>query len=273
MLVGRTQQTFYDTRVVTCWASGLGGCSLVQSGEHYITRGLWSNTSITISGFDWQEGEAKLLPLGSLEANILCTTHNNQLGENVDAEAVRIFKTIGDISQAFQDFQANPRMKKSLFPTRYVANGILLERWAAKTLIDFVCVEGKNTTKWYATGAPAIEPHIDIVKTIFGQAEFQRPLGLYLAQENTYEPHMVLEEAIRVDARFHPNDGGLVGGFLEFRNLRFLIWLIAEPFDSFITQSRSGAKFGQGGNPVIYHLAELKFEFNYVVRHKIQIRW
>jgi len=229
--------------------------------------------SITISGFNWQKGEAKNLPVGSLETNILCTTHNNQLGEQVDAEAIRVFKTIGAISQDFQDRQINPPRKKLLLPKRYTANGKLFERWAAKTLIDFVFVEGKSATSWHRTGTPAIEPPIEVINVVYGKTRFKPPMGLYLAQENTTEPHLVLQEAIRVDPRFHPEDGGLVGGFLEFRNFGFLIWLIDEPFDSFTTETRGGATFGAGGNAVHYHLDELKFAFNHVVRHKILFTW
>lgn len=259
--------------MVTCWASGIGGCSLIQSGEHYVTGGLWSASSITISGFNWQNGKAKVLPVGSLEAKILCTTHNNQLGEHVDAEAIRIFKTIGAIGRDFQDSQINPQRKKRLLPKRYAVNGKLLERWAAKTLIDFVCVEGKSATSWHGTGNPAIEPPLDVVRAVYGKTRFNAPMGLYLAQENTSEPHLVLEEAIRVDPRFHPEDGGLVGGFLEFRNFGFLIWLIDQPFDAFTTERRGDVVFGSGGNQVHYHLNELRFAFNNVVRHKILFAW
>lgn len=259
--------------MVTCWASGLGGCSSKQSGEHYVTRGLWSASYITISGFDWQGGQARQLPVGSLEANILCTTHNNLLGQQVDAEAIRIFKTVGEVVQIFQDWQANPPRKKPILPKRYKVDGKLFERWVAKTLIDFVCVEPSGGSTWYGTSSRAIEPPIDVVRAIYGQTDFEHPMGMYLAQENTHEPRVVLQEAIRVDPRFHPKDGGLVGGFFEFRNIRFLIWLVDEPFDSFITQSRSGATFGQSGNQVHYHLDELKFGFNGPVRHKILFAW
>jgi hypothetical protein len=140
----------------------------------------------------------------------------------------------------------------------------LLERWAAKTLIDFVCVESKSETKWHETNTPAIEPPIEVVRSIYDETSFEHPMGLYLAQESSNTPQVVLEEAIRVDPRFHPADGGLVGGFIEFRSLRFLIWLTGKPFDGFVTETRSGATFGEGGHAVLYHLDELKFNFNYV---------
>jgi len=80
------------------------------------------------------------------------------------------------------------------------------------------------------SGAPAVEPPVQVLSAIYDRTKFTHPMGLYSAQENTYGPHKVLEDATRVDPRFHPEGGGLVGGFLEFRNLRLLIWLIDKPF-------------------------------------------
>lgn len=80
----------YDRRMVTCWAAGMGGCSDKQSAEHYVTRGLWSSSEIMISGFDWQKGQPKMLPVATLETKILCERHNNLLS-GIDAEATKIF--------------------------------------------------------------------------------------------------------------------------------------------------------------------------------------
>src|SRR5258708_36657371 len=130
--------------MVTCWASGIGGCSQKQSAEHYVTRGLWSASAIMINGFDWQEGQPRMLPVATLESKILCESHNNLLSE-IDAEATRIFKFIGEALLTSQERQRKPPAKKQLLPKKYQANGQLFERWSAKTLIDFVCVE-KNKT-------------------------------------------------------------------------------------------------------------------------------
>lgn len=258
--------------MVTCWASGLGACSTDQSGEHYVTRGLWSADAITISGFDWQGGQEKKISLGTLEANILCSTHNSQLS-SVDAEAIRVFKFISQVIRSFQDWQIKSPVSPAISLKRYIADGKLFERWAAKTLIDFVCVDRKNDVRWHATDAPVLEPPIDVVRAIFGGTNFVRPMGLYLAQENTHVPQDVLREALGVDPRFHPEDHGLVGGFLEFRDFRFLIWLISEPFDSFTTESRNGIPFGFNGNAVHPHPEALRFQFNSVLSHEIVFTW
>lgn len=258
--------------MVTCWASGLGACSTTQSGEHYVTRGLWSADAITISGFDWQDGQDKKIALGSLEANILCSAHNSQLSL-VDAEAIRIFRFISQVIRSFQDWQTSSPVAPTISLKRYIADGKLFERWAAKTLIDFVCVERKNNTSWHATDARALEPPSDVVRAIFGETRFVRPMGLYLAQENTHVPKDVLREALGVDPRFHPEGQGLVGGFLEFRDFRFLIWLISEPFDSFTTESRNGIPFGLGGNAVHYHPDSLRFQFNSAPSYEVVLTW
>lgn len=257
--------------MVTCWASGMGDCDNKQSAEHYVTRGLWSASEIMISGFDWQKGEQKLLPVGRLESKILCETHNNRLSD-VDAEAIRISKFFGDAVDAVKSSQKQTSAKKPLFPQRYQANGPLFERWCAKTLIDFVCVE-KSDTVWHDTGTPVIDSPIDVVRAIYGFKRFRYPMGLYLAQENTERPQEVLREAVTVDPRFHPESGGLVGAFLGFRDFRFLIWLTIQPFELFSTETRGGVPFGASSNHVHYHPDALKIAVNGVVRYKVLFDW
>ena len=191
--------------MVTCWASGIGDCSAKQSVEHYVTRGLWSASAIMISGFNWQNGEAKTLPVATLETKILCKSHNERLSE-VDAEATRIFRFIGEALETFQHWQKQQPTKKQVFPTRYQADGQLFERWCAKTLIDFVCVE-KSDTRWHDTGAAVLDPPIDAVNAMYGITTFEHPMGFYLAQESIEKPQDVLREALTVDPRFHPKDG------------------------------------------------------------------
>ena len=258
--------------MVSCWAVGIGGCSAKQTAEHYVTRGLWSVSEIMISGFDWQGGKAKSLPVATLETHILCKTHNGALSE-VDAEAIRIFRFIGEALTTIQSWQKEAPAKKPLFPSRYYADGELFERWCAKTLIDFLCVE-KSETVWHDTGTPMMQPPVDVVRAVFGMSNFHHPMGLYLAQESTDRPQDVLREALTVDPRFHPGSGGLMGGFIGFRDYRFLIWLSKEPFELFTTETRGGVVFGgDSGNRVFYHPDTLKVQLNYVVRHKVILKW
>lgn len=263
--------TSFDANGSISLPSRMADCSNKQSAEHYVTRGLWSASEIIISGFDWQKGEAKMLPVATLESKILCEYHNNKLSE-VDAEATRIFRFVGQSLSEFQDRETNLRKRKRLLPRRYQADGRLFERWCAKTLIDYVCVE-KSDTVWHGTTDPMLNPPIEILKAVYGQTKFDYPMGLYLAQESTKEPQYVLREQLNVDPRFHPDDGGLMGAFLEFRDFRFLIWLSRDPFETFVTETRTGIAFGKSGNAVLYHPDALKIAFNHVVEHKVIFRW
>lgn len=99
-------------------------------------------------------------------------------------------------------------------------------------------------------------------------------MGLFLAQESTDRQQEVLREALSVDPLFHPESGGLMAGFIGFRDYRFLVWLSKEPVESFTAESRNGVVFGgDGGNRVIYHLDMLKVAINYVVTHKVILKW
>ena len=224
-----------------------------------------------LSGFDWQDDQPRMLPVATLESKILCEKHNNLLSD-LDAEATRIFKFIGDALLTLQERQRKPPVKKELLPQKYQANGQLFERWCAKTLIDFVCVD-KSTTQWHGTDNPMLAPPIEILKAIYGHAKFHHPMGLYLAQESTHKLQDVLREALAVDPRFHPEDGGLLGAFIEFRDFRFLIWLTPEPFEGFMTETRTGVPFVDSGNAVHYHPDALKVAFNHVVTHKVLFSW
>jgi hypothetical protein len=266
MLLGQ-----YHGGMVTCWASGMGGCSKKQSAEHYVTRGLWTSSEIMISGFDWQKGQSKMLPVATVESKILCERHNNLLS-GIDAEATKIFGFLGDALLDLQHRQQNRVIKKSLLPKRLEADGKLFERWCTKTLVDFVCVE-KSDAVWHKVGTPLLDVPLDVLNLAHGLSAFQFPAGLYLAQESTVQPKDVLREALRVDPRFHPQDNGLMGAFLEFRDFRFLIWLSAEPFEGFVTEASSGAIFGSSHNEVHYHPDALKLAFNHVVTHEVVFSW
>ncbi|HKG61649.1 MAG TPA: site-specific integrase [Pyrinomonadaceae bacterium] len=202
------------------------------------------------------------MPVATLETKILCQTHNEALSE-IDAEAIRIFKFIGDALTTAQNWQKEPPAKKPLFPNRYYADGKLFERWCAKTLIDFMCVE-KSDTIWHDTRTPIMEPPIDVVRAIYGISCFTRPLGLYLAQESTDTQQEVLREALTVDPRFHPESGGSMGGFIGFRDYRFLTWLSTEPFDLFTTEVRNGASGLRVGELLGLKWEDVDFERNLI---------
>ena len=123
---------------VTCWAESLGGCSSVQSREHYISKGLFEGDSIIQKGLPWCKFEEKEIGLASASAKILCKTHNERLSI-LDDEAIRAFDSLREILllQSRQKKLA-PRIWKV---RTWHLNGLLLDRWFLKTLVNLMHVQ------------------------------------------------------------------------------------------------------------------------------------
>ena len=208
------------------------------------------------------------MPVDRLVTNILCKKHNEQLGTEVDAEAVRLSRTLKRIREKVLG------LHRPLSLEVHELDAKRFERWIAKTFIDFVCVEGSKDTKWQRSGTMAIEPPVEIVNAIFCSNSFEHPMGLYLAQENTTRPSVVFHEAIDVQPSFHPEGGGLVGGFVKFAGLRFLIWLFDEPFDAFIAKPLDGSvEFGKSRTDALYHPDSWVAKVDGMLANEILFKW
>src|SRR5229473_1352979 len=70
-----------------CWASCLGGCSNKISREHTITKAMFLDKEIEVSGMPWCADQPKKVGLANLTAKVLCLVHNSALSP-VDQEAV-----------------------------------------------------------------------------------------------------------------------------------------------------------------------------------------
>jgi len=134
------------------------------------------------------------LPLSSLTAKILCTEHNHRLSP-LDSEAIRLFKWLDEIWR-LQEVRRKLRRTKFWTVKRYMVNGNLFERWAAKTAIGLCCAFDKNL-HWKQTGTPCNQPPFEILKAIYGDTIFAAPMGLYLAID-VGEQHELLD-SISID--------------------------------------------------------------------------
>src|SRR5437763_15227957 len=113
----------------------LGGCSNIQSREHYLSQGLWDSDSITIKGL-WEE--ERTVGLDSLTTKNLCKSHNELLSP-LDSAAKKLFSTMGELYR-LQDVRLKLKPSKFWAVKRYQENGSLFERWAAKFLVGFFYV-------------------------------------------------------------------------------------------------------------------------------------
>lgn len=75
-----------QNRKFKCWAAACGGCGEGPSAEHIVSKCLFPEGVVHVSGFDWCKGETKSIGVNGLERQVLCETHNSALSET-DAEA------------------------------------------------------------------------------------------------------------------------------------------------------------------------------------------
>jgi hypothetical protein len=236
-----------------CWASAFGGCSPIQSGEHYLSESLWDSEEITVKGL-WGS-EEKTISLGSLTVNALCRTHNRDLSE-LDTGIRKISDTISELHRLAKVRASIGKGKLSNIPKLKV-DGKILERWAAKFLVGLFCAVGKKSY-WHETKSGALDPPESIVKSIYGLEPFVEPVGLYLAYA-VGDSHYHESGVVRTETLMHP-DGGLVGANLDLNGFRFLVWLIPETLHASFIKSSAGTLFGPGAAELMYHPREGVFK-------------
>ncbi len=253
---------------VNCWASELGNCSAKQSREHYISKALWPNGTVTIRGFEWLGGQTKTIGVDSLTSKILCERHNNLLSP-LDSEAARVIHTIGEIF-VLNEKRGKTKLSKQYWKVQtYAANGGLFERWVAKYLVGLFCVVGKDD-RWHETQTEPLKPPRHIVRAIYGQAAFKEPIGLYLAAITGDSFSGV--DGVTMAPLFFPKSG-LLGGHFEFKGFSLVIWLSDENPDSFIMAGRPGTYFGPGKNQLLYRPQIWQFTSRHIVTARISFDW
>jgi hypothetical protein len=251
--------------VVKCWASALGGCSHIQSREHYVSRALFQGDSITVKGL-WTE--EKTVGIDALTAKNLCKTHNEILSP-LDAAASELFQTINELYR-LQETRQKLKPQKFWNVKRYRASGPLFERWAAKFVVGSFYVLGKNQ-HWQLTGTGPLEPPRQIFEAIFGIGQFQKPMGLYLAFD-VGDRHYY-DDGVKIATLFHPDDHGLVGANIDFKGFRFVMWLGGDELSTFNIPTDAGRIFGPAGSELMYHPGDARFAMKKVLSQVLTFEW
>src|SRR5215213_5536976 len=119
----------------TCWAEALGGCDGGLSGEHLLSRGLFSGKNVLVQGSHWRTAKPKSIGLRSLIANILCRKHNSALSI-ADDEAIRAFRAI----RLFEEILSGRKLLTDAADLKHDVHGPILERWFIKTAINLFVI-------------------------------------------------------------------------------------------------------------------------------------
>lgn len=213
-----------------CWANKYSSCDGKISREHYISKGIFEQQFIHVTGFSWCKGKEKKISIANLTRKVLCEHHNNILS-SVDLagiNAIRVFEQL--LPEKYRSVKTPPDNSK--------IDGLNFERWLLKTAINLT-YQGDMHLGFGMTDSIPGEPSPYLLQVVFGQLPFTHKMGLYTLCYET------LEES-RVDSiSFTPiHQDSKIGGFLfHIRGFDFFLSL----YPGHAPPRLSTLGLGQGG--------------------------
>jgi hypothetical protein len=156
----------------TCWANSLGGCGKI-SGEHILSRSILPTEGMKVYDFPGFEGQPKIISRESFRFKNLCGNHNSELSP-CDSEAGRLVDAFDEAGR-LANVRASLR-KTQWRITRFPVDGLLLERWFVKTLINLATL---HQTRKNSPDVKFVLSREDMVRIAFGRQGFRGKAGLY----------------------------------------------------------------------------------------------
>lgn len=198
-----------------CWANCLGDCSDEASREHLVSKSLFQDDVVRVSGLSWCR-EPKDIGITNLTAKILCRRHNSLLSP-VDEGGAAAFDAFRELRRI-----ANIREKlRGPFRTvvKHSFDGPLLERWLLKTTINLSYKGDKPIGR--GSISAGIPPD-DLVRIAFGRASFYGRAGLSFI----LRPGMQIKSEDALTFAPLLKDGSVIeGGLFVFRGQQMLLFL------------------------------------------------
>jgi hypothetical protein len=207
---------------MVCWADCLGNCESKQSREHVVSENLWLSNTVTVQGVSWWADAPKDIGIANLTAKILCRRHNSDLSR-VDSSAGDSFATLREVARLKNVREAMKPIRWTV--KKYVLDGVMLERWFLKTLIN-IAFDGKYPIGSDATVAG--RPSERLVRIAYGLESFKGKAGMYTMSRVGME--VTLEDRVSfspIMARA-PHGEYVVAGIFVFRGFKFLLYLEPE---------------------------------------------
>lgn len=203
----------------TCWAETYPTCGGGLSGEHLITHGLFRQSKVVqVQGLPWCVEAPKTVGIKAITSNILCRDHNSALSL-LDDTAIAAFKVFREKTHTSR-FKISPIKLLQEKPPQ--VNGLLLERWFLKTMLNLA------VSQPYLIGPSGTEPGIppaDLVEVVFGRRPFWPGSGLSALAAIGMPVHFG-EEIVHV--AIYEDSTRLMGAIFSFFGVAFLLWLGGE---------------------------------------------
>ena len=238
---------------VKCWASSLGGCSDKISREHTITKAMFLDEELTVSGMPWC-AEPKKVGIANLTAKILCVAHNSALSP-LDQEAVKFAEAMRESFRLLQ-VRIGARSKRWTF-LKFPIDGPRMERWFLKTLI--------NAT--YQTDSPIGDS--SLVEIAFGKKSFEAPAGLY----GVFDPPEKTQLFDGISLHAFTVRNRVVSATFSFLGFRLLLFLDKEgPQLPFMEIGTPDGGISEVIEPT-YHPLRIGYEAGKGISHAIVFQW
>jgi hypothetical protein len=217
-----------------CWASLIGGCSKSSSKEHYISGGIFDNTLISVFGLPWCKDQPGIIGLNNAVSKILCQTHNSQLSP-YDSEASKLSR-----------FLYSNVIKKPLKHDSISINGILLEKWLFKTMINLAYLGAMDQPKY-----SKIVPEEFLVRYLFQNIKIRNGMGLYFVGGGLSNTGFRTGVSWNAVLNQSENDQ-IVGMLLALNGIKFFVCIVPVRAEELISKMRlvNGTDFP--GAQIIY---------------------
>jgi len=219
-----------------CWAAVLGDCRGKITGEHYVSQAAFITERITVEGFAWCKDAPNVIGLASATANVLCEHHNSKLSE-LDAAAGQAIQVLRD-SVALDKSRRRLKVWEVPKHERFTIDAARVERWMLKTLLNLVHGPGIAARHGVPAGGMA---SLEQAELCYGLRPFSGHAGMHFAA------HEGLTFSLQDALSFRPaiSDGVIVGAWVEFHGLRFILNLDAARRPDTYLQIHGSPRWGE----------------------------
>ena len=236
-----------------CWAKGHGTCG-PMSREHYISDGIFDGESITASGLPWCKDAPVTIGLASAVAKILCDAHNSALSP-FDAEAAKLSRFLTTAINA------------PLEEMQLTLSGMLLEKWAIKTLLNLGYIgalDPLNHTR--------LTPPEALVACLFDGAAVPDGMGLYFVTGTVNNQDY--RTGLSWNSLFNPREGGgVVGMAFTLNGIHFVVTLVPIRAEALISRLTQVGVVDYSKAKVFYRPSNIMFGSKTAAKREVTLEW
>ncbi|MBB6521320.1 hypothetical protein [Pseudoteredinibacter isoporae] len=198
-------------KVVNCWAREVSECGGVQSREHYVSSGIFTDDFIYLEGLSFAKS-GKVIPKKRAVKKCLCQKHNMALS-SYDAEAQKVRQHLEYIHARVEKVMGSAGNRKLITHMKY-ADYEFFCRWTLKTFINFI-----DDFKY----KPIVDTD-DLARAVFSENSVLD----YVALTNVMPQGLDFQISQIVQVSPLEKDGATIGADIVFCGLHFSMHLLPQ---------------------------------------------